>query len=170
MLGRDLLPLPELNRAIGLQLNGRAEAYPTASDCHPLAGRPFPEASVQRKEGLQRVATLLTPAEFVLLDLTGHNLFPADLPGVRVVHGSLSAPTPQLVGLRAALLRPDGYVLWASDGHSPDVNAAVDRCSSSWRYERRQGNLRRPRGLIDMTRAVHPPAVFVTPTVTDRAG
>lgn len=125
VLERDLLPQPDLNRAVALQLLGLTDAYPTTEGIHPLEGRPFPEATVQTADGLRRVASLLTEGTFVLLDLSRLDVFLHEVRSTHVVRGSFSAPHPSLEGLTAVLIRPDGYVQWASNQRRPDPAEAL---------------------------------------------
>lgn len=132
MFSRDILPLPEVNRAIGLQLNGLTRAYGTAEGEHPLVGRPVPEATLQTREGLVRVADLLAGGGFALLDLTSDGLF-AELASdaVVVTTGVVSGSRPEFSGVQALLVRPDGYVHWVSTDVSPSAEQA-EGAISDW--------------------------------------
>ena len=119
MFSRDLLPLPEVNRAIALQLNGLSGTYDTGRGEHALVGRPVPEATIQTSYGLVRVADLLAGGEFLLLDLTGSGRFEdIDMRRLRVASGPASGSPPALEGVTAMIVRPDGYVHWASSESS----------------------------------------------------
>lgn len=123
MFARDLMPLPDTNKALGLQLNGLSEAYAGICD-DPAAGRPLPPALLQTVEGSHRVAELLRGGEFLLLDLTGDDLFAEiEAPGVRVLSGVLPEVPASLAGATALLIRPDGYVQWISRDSRPTVDA-----------------------------------------------
>lgn len=121
----DVMPLPEINRTLALQLLGLTDAYPTVEGSHRLEGRPFPEASVHTVDGLYRVASLLTEGTFVLLDLSRSDVFPQELRSTHVVRGSFSNPSAALEGVTALLIRPDGYVHWASSDRHPDSAAML---------------------------------------------
>ena len=125
VLQRELMPQPDMNRALGLQLLGLTEPYPTVDGTSPLEGRPFPEATVQATDERVRVASLLTDGRFVLLDLSRQDVFPGEVRSTRVLRGSLSAPPPALAGVTALLIRPDGYVQWVSTDRRPDAEAAL---------------------------------------------
>lgn len=128
MFTRDLLPLPQLNRALGLQLNGLTEPHPTAKSDHPVAGRPVPEMRLQTVDGETRLAHLLRDGRFALLDFTGNGVFD-DLSAPRVVvrSGVLPQPADGWADVTAALIRPDGYVHWVSTDRTPDRDEAVAR-------------------------------------------
>ena len=61
---------------------------------------------------------LLHPAKFVLLNLGSAAAFPAGFAGfadrLDVVAAELATDRPEWAGIRALLIRPDGYVAWAS--------------------------------------------------------
>ncbi len=125
MFSRDILPLAEVNRAIGLQLNGLTEAYPGARGDHTLVGRPAPEATVQTRDGLIRIADLLAKGRFALIDLTGDGIF-VDLASdaVSVASGPISGAPSEFAGVRALLVRPDGYIHWVSTDVIPSREQA----------------------------------------------
>lgn len=125
MFNRDLMPLPDINREIGLQLNGLSDPYPTAASRHPAAGRPMPPALLQTIGAQRRVAELLRSGDFVLLDLTGGDAFDAvQAEGVVVVSGVLPEEPASLAGATAVLLRPDGYVQWVCTDPVPSADEA----------------------------------------------
>ncbi|MET4781547.1 FAD-dependent oxidoreductase [Glaciihabitans sp. UYNi722] len=125
MFSREILPLPEVNRAIGLQLNGLTNPYPAASGNHPLLGRPVPEATLQTRDGLVRIAELLASGRFLLLDMTGDEAF-SELASdaVVVTSGVVSGARAEFSGVRAILVRPDGYVHWVSTDASSSIAEA----------------------------------------------
>ncbi len=132
LVAGDLLPLPEVNRAIGLQLNGLTRAYPAAGGDHPLLGRPVPEATLQTRRGLVRLAELLREPRLVLIDLTGGDAFrDLDLPGLVVESGPVLTSPDDFAGLTAILVRPDGYVHWVSTDPVP-TPAAASVALGSW--------------------------------------
>ncbi|MCB1389369.1 MAG: FAD-dependent monooxygenase [Rhodobacteraceae bacterium] len=113
------MPVPAVNRALALELNGLEEAYPSAEPPHPLVGRPMPDLDLVLPGGrLTRVGEMLRGLRFVLLDLTGQNGFaaldPGGLPAVAVT-ALASRRIGATAALHAALVRPDGYVAWATD-------------------------------------------------------
>jgi 2-polyprenyl-6-methoxyphenol hydroxylase-like FAD-dependent oxidoreductase len=119
MFQRDLMPMPEVNRRLGLELNGLTTTYATPGSGHPLAGSPVPDVELHTREGLVRVGELLRGMEFLLIDCTGDDRFAAvkypEAP-VRAVSGVPSLCPPALKGVGALLVRPDGYVAWAQNG------------------------------------------------------
>jgi hypothetical protein len=120
MFSRDMLPLPDVNREIGRQLNGLTQPYSSARATHALAGRPVPEAELQLEGGLIRLAELLADGRLLLLDLSGNGALDAlSAERVHVVTGVMSLGDPELLDVTAMLVRPDGYVHWATEAASP---------------------------------------------------
>jgi bifunctional hydroxylase/dehydrase len=103
-----------------LRLAGLATSYATAVEGQsPLTGRRLPDLDLEGA-AVESTYGLLSSAHFVLLDLRGEPLSPgaAGALGDRpdVVATSLSGGAPkEWADARAILVRPDGYVAWATD-------------------------------------------------------
>ncbi|MFF7189056.1 FAD-dependent monooxygenase [Streptomyces sp. NPDC008222] len=106
VLGGLIATVPEFSRELARRVSGLSAAYPAAGG-HPLTGRRAPDLALDRTTGL---FALLRPGRHVLLDLTGRDVL--DEPCHRVAPDERRAEWP---GVRAALVRPDGHVAWASD-------------------------------------------------------
>ncbi|MEV0093884.1 FAD-dependent monooxygenase [Streptomyces sp. NPDC050738] len=103
-------------------------------DAHPLVGRFAPDMELDTPEGPGRLAELARSARPLLLDLTeggGATKALADRHEeieIVTVRPPVSAPAASVL-----LIRPDGYVAWASASPSPDeagvedLRAAVER-------------------------------------------
>jgi hypothetical protein len=102
---------------VGGLLSGIGIKYDRPRGAHRLVGTRMPDVDC----GRQRLFELLRTGRFVLITAAPVDV---DLPGVACgVHGDSSLP--------AILVRPDGYVAWASDT-VPDeaaIRAAVERWS-----------------------------------------
>jgi hypothetical protein len=113
-----LLAIPAGRRMMGGLLSGIGIRYARPRGAHRLVGRRMPDVDC----GRQRLFELLRTGRFVLLTNAAVDV---DLPGVaRGVYTDPSLPA-------AILVRPDGYVAWATDT-TPDeatVRAAVERWS-----------------------------------------
>jgi 2-polyprenyl-6-methoxyphenol hydroxylase-like FAD-dependent oxidoreductase len=88
-----LIQLPEVNRFITGMLSGVDIQYPMPTSTHPLAGKRFFDI-------------VLSPERGALLDPTG---------AFGEIAGNWADRVEHRRGDRAVLLRPDGYVAWASD-------------------------------------------------------
>lgn len=128
---RDLenrfLPIPDVNRQVGLELNGLQSPYPRADDAHPLVGWRALDIDLILLDGrASRLANLLNDQRFVLLDLSGLSAFAgmAGDGGLAIVEARGVKLGEGEAGLQAILVRPDGYVAWATEG-APDPAAAA---------------------------------------------
>ncbi|SEG83734.1 2-polyprenyl-6-methoxyphenol hydroxylase [Actinacidiphila yanglinensis] len=119
----ELLRLPDTNRHLAGLMSGLALSYPLPGD-HPLTGQRVPDVELATEAGPTRVPALLAAGHAVLLDLAG--ALPAGLrlpPRVDLVRATDGGAS----GAAALLVRPDGYVCWASDG--PDAGGATVRAA-----------------------------------------
>lgn len=114
---RTLLPIPEVNRQLALDLNGLAFPYPSAPDSHPMTGHRCPDLDLQTDAGLHRMGELLRKRACVLIDCTGAQTYASmedTVPLLRTYSGHVVPTPPELQGVRSLLIRPDGYIAWAS--------------------------------------------------------
>ncbi|MEU7915382.1 FAD-dependent monooxygenase [Microbispora bryophytorum] len=114
--------VPEFSRFLAEQVSGIGVSYGRNADDHPLVGTRAPDLRLSGGPGL---FALLAPGRYVLLDLTGAGRalpcratasprLPAP-PGLTVC---ADEPVESRAGwrrVRAALIRPDGHVAWASE-------------------------------------------------------
>ncbi|MFI5905998.1 FAD-dependent monooxygenase [Dactylosporangium sp. NPDC051541] len=112
---RTLLRFRPTRTRLAGRLTGLGIAYPAARSAHPWTGRRMPDVTCV--EG--RLYELLRDGRFLLVDSTGATSPDAR---VRVVRSADPAGLPAVT-----LVRPDGYVAWATDDR-PDLAAdAVTR-------------------------------------------
>lgn len=130
----DLLSMDEPRRRYAAKMSGLDLRY-ALGDGHPLIGRRMPDLDLVTSEGTARTYALLHDARALLVDLAGtgaaREAAPWSarltvresryegrwaLPGI----GEVSAPS-------AVLIRPDGYVAWASSS-----DATGGREGSEW--------------------------------------
>ena len=127
MFQREVMPLPETNRALALQLNGLTEPYESLEGDHPLTGQRAPELVLQMRNGIVRLGELLRDQEIVLIDLTGNASFDhldfGSAP-VAAISGVLSSTPAVLSGVTSLLVRPDSYIGWVATGE-PDPGCAA---------------------------------------------
>jgi 2-polyprenyl-6-methoxyphenol hydroxylase-like FAD-dependent oxidoreductase len=123
---RDIMPLPQVNRQLALELNGLTTPYPRQPQDHPLVGTTVPDVEIQTFDGLTRIGIELRSMDFLLVDLSGQNYF-SDLAfdhlPLHVVQGVPSLRPDSLRDVKAMLVRPDGYVAWATCGEVAPADA-----------------------------------------------
>lgn len=131
-LKRDLetrfVPTTAVNCGIGLELNGLQTPYPRPSGAHPIVGLRATDIDLILLDGrASRLAEHLHEQRFVLLDLTGTQAFSqlSSRPGLKVVEANGVRLPPAETNLQALLVRPDGYVAWATEGHPDAADAAT---------------------------------------------
>ena len=122
---------PEIDVALTERLTGLHVAYP-CQGLHPLGGRRVPDLAFANRS--ETLLSLLRNGQYLLLDLaswagpspveTAHVRNPH--PSRRLYHGALcDTHREQWSKVSAALIRPDGYVAWASDERDPIKLAAA---------------------------------------------
>lgn len=117
----DLLRLPDTNRHLAGLMSGLSLRYPLSGD-HPLTGQRVPDADLVTEAGPTRLSALCASGHAVLLDLAG--AVPAGLrlpPRVDLVRASCADD----LGAAALLIRPDGYVCWATDSSADHGDALL---------------------------------------------
>ncbi|MFD4401449.1 FAD-dependent monooxygenase [Nocardia sp. NPDC058499] len=118
----ELLGIPQVAGHIGHLLAGSDVRY-GVGDNHPLAGRLVPDLALETADGTRRVADLLHNARPLLLDLgAGVAAAAGDRDGLTVVTATSSD-----TDATALLIRPDGYIAWATDDSTTGLRAALDR-------------------------------------------
>jgi 3-(3-hydroxy-phenyl)propionate hydroxylase len=105
----ELLRMDEPRRRFAAMVSGLDIHY-DLGDGHPLLGRRMPDVDLVTGAGTQRVFSLLRAARPVLLDLRAVGF---DVDRVQLVEATYDGPDDLPA---AALIRPDGYVAWVSDG------------------------------------------------------
>ncbi len=116
----ELVTEPVVVRHLSDLLSGADNRYTMGADMHPLAGRWVPDFAVANAVGTQRVAELARSGRPVLVDLTESGGVAASVTDVKeqltVAAGTLVGEVPAT----AVLVRPDGYVAWASSHARPE--------------------------------------------------
>jgi 2-polyprenyl-6-methoxyphenol hydroxylase-like FAD-dependent oxidoreductase len=128
---RELLRQPEQLRHVGEMIEGSDVRYPipaTSAQRHPLLGKLAPDLRLETRDGRTRVAELMRAARGVLLDLTADSAVAeaaSDWAGlVNVITARcLTEPAPAA----ALLMRPDGYVAWATEPNTPDPVTGINQ-------------------------------------------
>ena len=120
-MAEHIVPLPDVQRKLVLELCGLEKTYPGEPGGHPLAGRRMPDVDVLTQDGRSASITeLLRDRCFLLLDLegVGGQFGALDVRGlpVNAMQVRLARAPAALDGVNAVLVRPDAYVAWAGAG------------------------------------------------------
>jgi len=107
---------PTLCRELAVRLSGLAVRYPAAGQvAGQVAGQRVPDLDL-RGAPAATIFGLLHSAKFLLLNLGSAAAAPAGFADrLDVVTAELATDRPEWAGIRAVLIRPDGYVAWASE-------------------------------------------------------
>ncbi|OYN77946.1 FAD-dependent monooxygenase [Mycolicibacterium sphagni] len=122
----ELLTDSDTVRRLGDLLSGADNRYAPGVGRHPLVGRWVPDFAVATARGSHRVAELARDGRPQLVDLT-ENSAVADSLGE--IDDRLTVTAGSLVGALSAtavLIRPDGYVAWASSDEHPAADELTD--------------------------------------------
>jgi hypothetical protein len=133
----ELLRYPDVVRHLGELIQGSDVTYgaPGSSQpgAHPLAGRLAPDLQLTTDSGNCRVAELMRAARPALLDFTPDGRVVAaaggwagHVPGLKVK--PLAGPAPA----DGLLIRPDGYVAWASGPAAGDPAGGLEAALGTW--------------------------------------
>ncbi len=132
----ELLAYADPVRHIGAMIEGSDIRYETPAGGlppHPLAGWLAPDLRLESSDGRTRVAELTRGAGGVLLDFTANATVAAATAGwperVSVLTARcLTSPVPA----DAMLIRPDGYVAWATGPNAPTPVRGLDEALGTW--------------------------------------
>jgi 2-polyprenyl-6-methoxyphenol hydroxylase-like FAD-dependent oxidoreductase len=119
-MAQHIIPLPDVQRKLVLELCGLEQPYPSDPESHALCGQRVPDFDVLGLDGRSvRITELLRDRQFVLLDLEGFSgQFAAvnthGLP-VKLIQARAAHVPAAMNGVKALLVRPDAYVAWARD-------------------------------------------------------
>jgi len=130
----ELLTEPDIVRRLSHLISGAENRYPTGPAAHPLAGHWVPDFAVANADGPRRVAELARTGRPLLLDLTELGEVAAALSDVgSQVTVAVGCPVGE-VSATALLVRPDGYVAWASSAAAPGVGelSELRRVLAQW--------------------------------------
>jgi 2-polyprenyl-6-methoxyphenol hydroxylase-like FAD-dependent oxidoreductase len=105
----DLLRLPDTNRHLAGLMSGLSLSYDLPGE-HPLTGHRVPDVDLVVHDQHTRLSARFEAGHSVLLDLSG-TADPSLPPGIDLVHATCTDD----LGAAAILLRPDGYVCWATN-------------------------------------------------------
>lgn len=118
----ELLTDPKVVERLSDVISGAENRYATIDDAHPLAGRWVPDFGIENAGGTRRIAELARDGRPLLVDFTNGG---AAAQAVADVAGELTVAAGRPVGdvpATAVLVRPDGYVAWASSALTPGAD------------------------------------------------
>jgi 2-polyprenyl-6-methoxyphenol hydroxylase-like FAD-dependent oxidoreductase len=118
----ELVEDPHNAKRISDLLSGNDNRYTLNADAHPLSGRWVPDFAVTSDGTTRRVAELARSGRPLLIDLTEHAGIASAISGVAERITVVAGRAVGDVSATALLVRPDGYVAWASSASGPDVD------------------------------------------------
>ena len=122
----ELLTGPETVCRLSDLLSGADNRYAVGAETHPLVGRWVPDFAVTNDSGTRRVAELARSGLPLLLDVTDSGVVAA---AMAASANRLTVAAGRPVGDVAAtalLVRPDGYVAWASSTPAPGLDELAE--------------------------------------------
>jgi 2-polyprenyl-6-methoxyphenol hydroxylase-like FAD-dependent oxidoreductase len=133
----ELLRLPDAARRVGEMIEGSDVRYdmPGAeAGPHPLAGKLMPDLGLAVDGGTTRVAELMREARPVLLDFTpDHRAAAIAKAWSRPVTVLEAKPLAPPLPADAVLIRPDGYVAWATGPGGDRSARGLADALAAWR-------------------------------------
>lgn len=133
-LAQHMIPLPDVQRRLVLELCGLQSPYPRDAASHPLTGCRLPDFDLIAEDGRSlRPAELLRDRRFLLLDLEGQSrqFEPLRAQGLalNIVSARVGRVPAAMDGVTGVLVRPDGYVAWAAGdtAQADTLQAQLDR-------------------------------------------
>jgi hypothetical protein len=136
----ELLTEPAVVRRLSDLVSGAENRYAAGPDAHPLVGQWVPDIAVENGDGVQRVAELARTGRPLLIDLTQDAVVAAASSAVAERVTITTGRAFGDVSATALLVRPDGYVAWASSAPRPDDDE-LRRVFAHWGIETRKSTI-----------------------------
>jgi hypothetical protein len=127
----ELLADSDIAKRLGDLVSGAENRYATGADAHPLAGRWVPDFAVVSADATRRVAELARGGRPLLIDLTDGAVVAVAVAGMADRITVAAGRPADDVSATALLVRPDGYVAWASSAPKPAVDE-LRRVLAQW--------------------------------------
>jgi 2-polyprenyl-6-methoxyphenol hydroxylase-like FAD-dependent oxidoreductase len=118
----ELLTNPDTVHHLSDLVSGNDNRYAVGDDAHPLAGRWVPDFAVADADATRRVAELARDGRPLLIDLTDGAVVAAAVADIADRVAIAAGRPVGDVAATALLVRPDGYVAWASSEPKPGVD------------------------------------------------
>jgi hypothetical protein len=124
---RAVAPVPFVQSRLAESYSGISIRYPAGAGAHQLAGTRLPRGQITLADGsIARMYELFRDGRFVLLDGDGPDDLPPQVSAVRYRACTVRLPP-------AMLVRPEGYVAWASgEGDPARRQPEVRRTAAHW--------------------------------------
>jgi hypothetical protein len=127
----ELLADSDIAKRLGDLVSGAENRYAVGADAHPLAGRWVPDFAVVGADATRRVAELARAGRPLLIDLTDGGVVAVAFAGIADRITVAAGRPAGDVSATALLVRPDGYVAWASSEPKPAVDE-LRRVLAQW--------------------------------------
>jgi len=126
-LAAAAVKVPALSSKAELAISGLGISYPAGPDAHPLEGKRMPDVPLASGG---RLYELLRNGKHILLVGAGQALPATGAWADRIILAERTRPHPRLI-----LVRPDGYIGWASDEavdrtRDDELRGALTRCAA----------------------------------------
>jgi 2-polyprenyl-6-methoxyphenol hydroxylase-like FAD-dependent oxidoreductase len=129
----ELAKEPGVAQRLSALVSGAENRYGAGDDAHPLAGHWVPDFAVESDGVTRRVAELARTGRPLLIDLTEGGVAAAAISdAAERITVAAGRPVGD-VSATALLVRPDGYVAWASSETEPDIDE-LRPVLQSWGY------------------------------------
>ena len=123
---------PAVTQRLADTLSGIAVRYPTQPGDHPAVGHWVPEITLATSaHENRRIGELARDGRPLLLDLTDRSTVADTLSGTGEAIAVVAGTPTEEIDVTAVLVRPDGYVAWASSEDDPDTDA-LSRALEHW--------------------------------------
>jgi 2-polyprenyl-6-methoxyphenol hydroxylase-like FAD-dependent oxidoreductase len=122
----ELITEPAVARRLSDLISGAENRYATVDNAHPLAGHWVPEFAVTEGGETRRIAELARDGRPLMVDFTPGGVVAAALTDAKPRLAIASGQPVGEVPATALLVRPDGYVAWASSADAPPIGELRD--------------------------------------------
>jgi 2-polyprenyl-6-methoxyphenol hydroxylase-like FAD-dependent oxidoreductase len=127
----ELLCQPDTIQHVADLMAGADIRYEAPGEAHPMTGRWMPDLQLEAECRSTRVAELLRPARAILLDLAGRAELNQAAAGWSDRVTVISATTGDRPA-DAVLIRPDGYVAWATGAETANAVDGLRHALRTW--------------------------------------
>ncbi len=139
-MASEIVPLPDVQRRLVMELCGLEQPYPTESGSHRLAGHRAPDLDLVTVDGrTTSITELLRDRRFLLLDLEADRASSGSLDTGRLPVSSVKARAGRvpasLQGVKRVLVRPDAYMAWAEDAAADSHATTTTMPLAGWLRE-----------------------------------